>query len=214
MRILSISLFLINTRALRQIFCTVLSGDIFSCSLNCFFRDTERVGSHVGNQTHSTQFWQIDTFIQFLCCLHGAFCLESQAAGSFLLQGRCNKRRSRNLFLHAFFDFGDNKVLVFQFRKDLLCFFLVWNFHFFSLIRGQFCRELLFGAAGGKFCVDGPVLFLLKCLDFPLTVYNQFYDNRLYTTCGKSRFYCFPQERTELIAYQTVEHTAGLLRVN
>ena len=50
--------------------------------------------------------------------------------------------------------------------------------------------------------------------DFTLTLHNQTHGNRLHTTCRERRTHLLPQHGRELKAYQTVQHTAGLLGID
>ena len=75
--VLGVAFLFIDAGLFRQILFPVLAGDIFPCSLHSLVGDAQRVGTHVGNQTHRAQLWQVDTFVQLLRGLHGTLCLES-----------------------------------------------------------------------------------------------------------------------------------------
>ena len=72
------------------------------------FRQSHRVGTHVGNQTNRA-LAHVYAFVQLLGCAHGAVGGHAQFAHGLLLQGRGGKRRGRvaaAFFLLDFDDFG------------------------------------------------------------------------------------------------------------
>ena len=166
MRILGVGFFLIDARLFRQVLLAVASDDIFPGSLCCLVGDAQRVGSHIGNQTHSAQLWQVDTFIQLLCRLHGSFCLEAQTAGCLLLKGGGDERRCGHLLFDTFFDFINDKIVVLQLLHNLLRLFAACNLHLFPFAGSKAGSKDLFRACGGKLGIDGPVFLLHKVADF------------------------------------------------
>ena len=70
------------------------------------------------------------------------------------------------------------------------------------------------GIGDGKGCGHAIVWFALESLYLTLTFDDKTYGNALYTTCRQGGLDLTPQDGRQLEAYQTVEHTAGLLGVH
>src|SRR5690349_17135076 len=62
--------------------------------------------------------------------------------------------------------------------------------------------------------VDCPILFLFERLDFALTLDDQAKGDSLYASSGKAAADFVPEQRRNLIADQSVEHTPCLLRID
>ena len=59
----------------------------------CLIGDAQRIGSHIGDQAHRTQVWQVDALVQLLRHLHGTLGLEAKPSGGILLQSGGDKGR-------------------------------------------------------------------------------------------------------------------------
>ena len=66
-------------------------------------------------------------------------------------------------------------------------------------------------------CAEGgvhvPVFVGLEALDLLFAVIDQPHSHALHATCGQAPAHLAPEERAELVAYQTVQHPAGLLGI-
>ncbi len=62
--------------------------------------------------------------------------------------------------------------------------------------------------------VDRPIFHRNEGLDLTLPLDNQPQSDGLHTSCGKAPAHFIPEQRRDLVAHDTVEHTACLLRVN
>ena len=78
-------------------------------------------------------------------------------------------------------------------------------------VRGKACHKAFVpGTQGG---VHVPVFIGLKVFDLLFPVIDQPHRHALHTACGQAAAHLTPQERTELVAHQTVQHAARLLGV-
>ena len=61
---------------------------------------------------------------------------------------------------------------------------------------------------------DAVVAVALKVLDFLLALHNQAHGNALHAACTQGGLDFGPQDGTNLIAHQPVQHTASLLGIH
>ena len=61
-----------KARLCRQIFVAVGIADIGLCVGDRVIRDTQGVGTHVGDQTDRADALELNALVQLLCDLHGA----------------------------------------------------------------------------------------------------------------------------------------------
>ena len=74
-----------DTRLGKSICVAIGDPDKLFCFRKRLRGNAQRVGTHISNQTHSTQAVDLDAFVQFLRGFHDAACLEAQSAGGILL---------------------------------------------------------------------------------------------------------------------------------
>ena len=164
---------------------------LFSVSLLNIFRrcgfglcgNTKRVGSHIGDKTHGAHSGNIHAFIKLLRYAHGAAGLKTKLDGSFLLKRGGDERRSGLLFSDALFNSGNNEGYVLQLRQNGICFLLVVNIKFFVIFSLQFCGKCGSFAFFAKLCVNAPVFFRNKALNFAFAVYDKAYGDGLNAPC-------------------------------
>ena len=183
MRILRAGTGFIDTRRSRQIILTILFFNITGSCRTRLIRDTQRVSSHIGNQTYGTQFRQFNALVQLLSSRHGTLGLETEFTGSLLLKGRGGKRRCRRTLAGSLFQATYLIFSAFQHFQYLVGFFLIGQFHFFT-VNAIKTSDKTFPGLGRlriEFCLDCPVFFRNKRPDFILTVNNHPDGNRLNT---------------------------------
>ena len=196
----------------RTVFRSEKLGHEFPDGISGLGSQTGGVGSHVGNETCRT-FTHIHPFIQLLGYHHGATGRKVQFMGCFLLQGTGCKGRQRtagNVFAEGRFHFisslfqvgfhsqGILGVMQFQLRPGF----------FHNLGRKDRCLGIF-----PQFCPDGPEFFRYKFGNGLIPVGNDLYRYRLYTAGAQALADLPPQQRAQLVAYQTVDDAAGLLGV-
>ncbi len=212
MRVLRAGLGLIAAR--RVIICRAVAAcNDLSRGGKCLLGNTQRVGTHIGNQTDRALAADFDALIQLLRDHHGLTRRHVQLPRSLLLQGRCDKRRRGVALLFGFFDTGNGKRALCNLAQNCVYLFLTAKLALFRVAvvaRGKRTRL----AHTRKRDVDCPVLLRHKGANFIFAVNHQSRCNRLHTACGKSLSYLFPQQRAELIADNAVKHTPRLLRID
>ena len=186
--------------------------NIFLGSGHSLVRNSQTVGTHVGNQTHGAVTGDVHAFVEGLGGPHGAGGGEAQPPGGLLLEGTGDKGGG-GLFgplaplelahgiagaVQAFFD-GPGLGLV------------VGQQFFARCVRGQPGRELF--PAGRESGIHVPVFLGDKGLDFLFPVVDQPDRHALNPACRQAPANLSPQEGAQLIAHQTIQDPAGLLGV-
>ena len=77
----------------------------------------------------------------------------------------------------------------------------------------EFCCKRLLFSLYLEIGVQWPVFFRNKRCDLIFPVCNDAKCHRLHTTGTKSSFYFCPENRTDLISHDTIQHTTRLLRI-
>ena len=191
---------------------TVSPCDIFLCGGNGFIRDAQAVGTHVGDQTHGAVARNVHAFVQGLGSAHGTGGRKAQAAGCLLLQGTGDKSRSGLLCPLALFQLCHHVLGPFQALFNGAGLGFAFGQQLFAAgIGGQPGGKTLVACAEGGIHV--PVFVGLEALDLLFAVIDQAHGHALHAACGKAPAHLAPEERAELVAHQTVQHTAGLLCV-
>ena len=154
----------------------------------------------------------VHAFVQRLGGTHSAGGRKAQAAGCLLLQGTGDKGRGGLLCALAALELAHHIACALQTLLDGACFSLAFGQQLFAVgVRGKACHKTLVpGTQGG---VHVPVFIGLKVFDLLFPVVDQPHRHALHTACGQTAAHLAPQKRTELIAYQTVQHAARLLGV-
>ena len=214
MRILCALLGLEDTRLVGQVAVSPCRLDVIRCRLLGICRNTQRIGTHVGNQADSTHAVNIHAFIQLLCGLHGTLRLEAETLGRLLLQGRGDERRCRLLLRDALLDRSHDEIRLLQPFEQAVRLCLVFNFDLLAVHSRQLGIEGLVAARGGEYGINAPVFLRLKCPDLFLTIHDQADCHRLHTPCRQAALDLFPQERAELVAHKTVKDAPRLLGID
>ena len=181
--------------------------------IHSFVAKTQGVGTHIGDKTQSAFSGHIHAFIKLLGNGHGALRGHIQLPGCFLLECRSGERRGGGALLlcplyavhrEGFaFHFPDNGIhLVFTFQLCLLALSKVPS------------NELAILAKQGKGGIQRPVFLALERPDLIFPVHNQLGGHRLDTARTQATANLLPQQRRKLIAYDPVQHTAGLLGIH
>ena len=218
MGILGVLLGFEHTGLGQRIGLSIGSADVLIRLRQRLIGNTQRVGSHIGDQTHRSQAVDLHTFIQLLGHLHGPLGLIAQTAGSILLERGGDKGRSGRFLPHTLFDIGNSEWGIFDFRQNGFRLFLGLDLLLLAIravvLGGKRLLFLPFALGAGKHGVDGPVFLRLEGPDLLLPVHDHPHCHRLHPSGGKTGTDLFPQERTDLIAHDPVQHTAGLLGIH
>ncbi len=108
---------------------------------------------------------------------------------------------------------ANDPVRLFQGSADLFRVLTVVDFDLFLTLAKETsikCRRL----GGRKMSVDGPIFFFLESLDFTFALDDKAKRDSLNATSGKAATNFIPEERRNLIADETVEYAARLLRID
>src|SRR5262245_55788102 len=176
-------------------------------------RDAGRIGPHVGDETHRAVGSELDAFIEPLGDLHRPLHPEAQLLEGLLLQLRGDEGRhgvaAPLLALDprhaeaprlevAAHGFGRRGVSDLEVLAVLL-----------DEVRAEHRR-----LPGLEVREHGPVLFGDEGSDLALAVADQFERHRLHPPRRQSAPYFVPKDRAHLVAHQTVQDAARLLRVH
>ena len=187
--------------------------DILSRRIRRFRRQTQGVGSHIGDQTGQSVLTQLDSFVQLLRGGHRALGHHVQLARRLLLQGRGGKRRRRTLFLLSLLDAADGKRLSGDRLDDRHRLLLVLELDLSVCVSVEIRGERT-AVRRHQMRVQRPVFLRDKRADLLLAVNHHAGCDRLNTSGGQTAPNLLPQERRQLIADQTVEDAARLLGVD
>ena len=201
-------------RRIRQILLPPSLQNIVGSILERILRQTQRVGSHIGNQTDRSHSFDFYTFVEFLRSLHGAAGLKTQAAGSLLLQRRGDKRRRRRFAARSLFEFGNFIVRSFQFCEDTVRLLFIFNLDLSIFIAVECRRESLTGTFGNHLCINGPILFGNKFADLLLAVHHQPDRYGLYAPPREAPTNLLGKKWAEFIAYKPVQNAPRLLCID
>ena len=111
MRVLRVALGLEHTRLARIIFLAIAAANEARSGSGGLVRQTERVGTHIGDKAGQTVFTEFNTFVQLLCDAHRAARRHIQLAAGFLLQRRGDERRCGGALFLAALDIADGEWL-------------------------------------------------------------------------------------------------------
>ena len=194
---------------------TVAAHDKLLSGGNGLFADAERVGTHIGDQTHGTLALNIHALVKLLGDSHGAAGGHGQLAAGLLLHGGGGKGgRGRTVLIRPLHGLDG---------KDGILRLLYHGFHLgggfqlclLAVLSVIPCGEgQLFHVIAGEVGVQRPVFLRLEILDLPLPVIHHSGGNRLDPSCGQAPLDLLPQQGTELIAHQPVQNTPGLLGIH
>ena len=213
MRVLRIAAPAIIIRRFRQIRFAEGLQNIVARRLLRLVRDTDRVGTDIGNQTRCALLADLYALIELLSNHHGAFRRESQLAGRILLHARRRKRRRGMLVLFALLDFGRGEFRVSDPFDDRVRLRLGFEIDLVAVRAVEAHVKGLFGA-GMQLCDQCPVLFRDKRGDLIFTIAHDARRHGLYASRGQSLTDLDPKDRTDLVAHNAVQHASCLLRVD
>ena len=128
MSILGISLGLEHMVLTIVIGAAVAMTDEIRCCIHGLIRKTQRVGTHIGDQTQSTLPRHVHTFIQLLGDGHCALGGHIQFPGCLLLQGGGCKRRCCGTLFLALFYIGDGEFLAVNIGNDSIHLNFIFQF--------------------------------------------------------------------------------------
>ncbi len=180
--------------------------------------DTDRVGTHVGDQADRTLAAERHAFIQALRKAHRAAGREAELARGFLLQGRGGERRRRPPLALLGLHFGDDQAALRGLEQGLargvrVCF--VGQVELLEFLAAQFQqarRETLVRMRAIGF--DRPVLARLERFDLLLALDNHAQRRRLYASGRQATLHLAPEHRRQVEADQIVERAPRLLRID
>ena len=176
-------------------------------------RDAERVGTHVGNETHRAHTCNVHAFIELLGNRHGAAGRHVHLAGGLLLQGGGGKGRRGGALLIAALDGGNGKGRTLQRLGDLADFFLVGQLLLLAAHAVIMCLK-----GGGQLLlqqgVQRPVLLGHEFCNLAVAVIHHAGRHTLHATCRQAGTDLLPHNRANLIAHHAVENTACLLGIH
>ena len=212
-RVLRARLGLVNARLAGIVVLAVAAADKAGGGGGRLVGESQRVGTHIGDQTGKTVLTQLDALIQLLRDAHGAARRHVQLAARLLLEGRGDERGRRGALFLAALDLADSERLsgdgVHHAHRLLLILQLGLAAAVAIVARGERSAVL-----GREQRLDRPVFLGHERADLVFAVDDQTGRDALHTACGQTALDLAPQERRELIAYDTVEDTARLLRVD
>ena len=174
----------------------------------------QRIGTHIGDQTHGALAGDVHALIELLGNRHGAPRRHVQLARGVLLQrGGGKRRRGRALLIRAL-DAADGKRRILRLLHDRVHRLAGGRLDFLAVPAVIVRDEGLPAAVIQQLRVDRPVLLRHEGADFAFAVDHHAHCRRLHATGGESAAHLFPQQRRELVAHDAVENTARLLRVH
>ena len=213
-RILRAGLGLEMAGCCRAVALSVARCDIRARRAERLVRKTQRVGTHVGDETHAALSAYLHALIELLRDGHGAARRHAEAARRLLLQRGGDERRRGRLLLFAALD-G-----LYDERRALHRLYYLVDFGFAVQLRlfAALAVKARSKAAGilpaVEICVEKPVFLADEVLYLLFPVNHHARRNGLHTACGKSCLYLAPQKRRELVAHYSVEYSSCLLRVD
>ena len=187
-------------------------GDILLGGGDGLIRDAEAVGTHIGDEAHGAVARDVHAFVEGLGGPHGAGGREAQTAGGLLLQRTGDEGRGGLLCALALLQLGHGVLGSLEALLDGAGLGLGAGQELFALgVRGQTGGETL--VAHAQRGVHIPVFLGLEGLDLLLAVVDKADGYALDTARRQAPAHLPPEEGAELVAHETVQHTAGLLGV-
>ena len=129
------------------------------------------------------------------------------------MQGRGDKRRRRRAFFLAALDVAHGKRLAGYRIDNRLCLLLIFQFYLARCV-AVIARGKLAAVGGLQQRLDRPVFLGHKGADLVFAVNDQTGRNALYAPRTQPALDLAPQEGRQLVAHDTVEDAARLLRVD
>ena len=200
-----------------QVLLAVLGLDQVADAGEGLLRDSEAVGTHVGDETDGPRAVDVDAFVKLLGDLHRLLAREPQPDGGLLLERARLERRVGLVELLGLVHLGDDVRLGRQHVADLLGFGLGLGGELGAFVLGQSGLEsfVLKGRAGrADVGGDLPEFFLDEGPNLHLAVDDQPDGHRLHPPGAQVAGDLAPEQGAELIAHETVEEPPRLLGVD
>ena len=211
--ILRIGLCLEHMELAVVIFLAVAPLDKISGSSHRLVGKTQRVGTHIGNQTRGTFTGHVHTFIQLLGNRHGLLGCKAQLAGCLLLQGGSGKRRRSRTLLFRLLYIGYGKELTGNVIDNRLR--LSFTFQFPLLVLAPVTGNKGTGLFQQiQLYIQRPVFLRLESADLIFPIHHQSGSDGLHAACGQTAADFLPQQRGQLIAHDAVEDASCLLGIH
>ncbi len=206
----------IKVRLVGNVLFAIARADMVADGLERLVGNARRVGAHISDKADRALLAKLDALVQLLRDLHRAPRLKVELARGLLLEPRSDERGRRTaadfLALDAF-DFEGRSLDGRHDRARLslgqLVRFVV-DAIVFVTVEPRLERRRIFSSEAG---VERPVLFGAECLALAFAIDDYPQRNRLHASGADPALDLVPQQRTELVPDQPVEHPARLVRV-
>ncbi len=200
--------------ALLEVFLAVGCGDFLRNSLQCHLREIERVGTHVGDETHRALARDVHALVELLGDGHGAARRHIELARGLLLQGGSGERQRGRALLVRALDVRHGKGLVADVGDDAVHLLAGGRLDLFAVFSVIVRFKGPVRCFVGEVSVERPVFLRDKGGDLLLAVIDHAHGDGLHAAGGELRLHLSPEHRRQLEPDQPVEHAACLLRVN
>ena len=211
-RVLGAGLGLVAARLRRAVGLAVVCGYEAARGSDGVVREAQRVGTHVGYETHGAEAGDIHALIELLGDGHGAPGRHAQAAAGLLLEGRGYERGRGAALLFAALDALYLELLARDGGDDGVSLRLAVELGLALGVAEVAGGEL--AVAGAEHGVQQPVLLGHEGAYLLLPVHDHARRDGLHAACGEPAAYLLPQQRRELVAHYPVEDAARLLGVH
>ena len=193
------------------VFTVAVTDEVGSCC-HSLIGKTQRVGTHIGDQTQSALACHIHAFIKLLGNGHGTLGGEAQLPGCLLLEGGSGERRRGRTLLLCLLHIGDGKFLTGNVIHDRLGFCFVIQFPLLILapVTGQEGTGLTDAV---QLYIQRPVFLRLEGADLVFTIHDQTGGHGLDAAGRKASSDLLPQQRRQLVTDDAVQNTSCLLGI-
>ena len=198
----------------RHVFRSVRLLHMRADGCNGLRRQSDRVGTHVRDETLWATAAQADAFVQGLRHAHGLFGRKAQPAARGLLQRTGGERRERVHLAVTALALFDHKFRGIQRGHGGVRFSLVMQLQLFAVVLFQLRHKercLFVFAQLGR---HRPELLRHKVGNFLFAVRNNLDRHGLHAAGTQPLPDLAPQQRTQLVTHNTVNNAACLLRVH
>ena len=217
MGVLGVLTALVLVGRFRQILLAEALRDVFSQSGQGLVADAHAVGTDIGDDTLCTLALQVNALVELLDDLHGLGGGEAQLAAGLLLQAGGGEGSGGHLALLTLLHAGDSEGGGLNPFHGPGGFLSVGDGRLLTIQGGQAHAEVLPAALlllHGGLAGDLPVFLGDEVLDVLLPHDHHAGGHGLHATGGQALLDLRPQQRTDLVAHQPVQHAPGLLSVH
>ena len=176
--------------------------------------NTQGVGTHVGDQTHSAFALNVHAFIQLLGNGHGPAGTHVQLAAGLLLEGAGDEGGRGGPALVLALDVADGEGGILDGREDFVHLLLGLQLHLLLPAPELGLEGAQVGGDAVQMGLQGPVFLGNEGPDLGLPLGHQTGGHGLDTACRQASADLLPQEGGELVAHHTVQDPAGLLGIH